>query len=346
MVADLEKQLATMSFPIEYHAEVIAKTTADEIGIGRAIGFAIGAAIAALLLFQAAFNSWRLALVATAALPLSLTGGLITGLFSGLTFGLGSLLGLLAILGLAARYITTMLATIQGPDRRRTEDDDADTVLRQGPGSLRLHDHQRRCDCSARAADRDLGSSSGPGDRATACPRPAGRRGQLVDRRLVPAAIGVPAPDSASSGGGTAGARGRAATGRRSHRGVIIMSTKSRLRTVRHSVLGLVLAAAVGFSLAGCAEIEVGVAEPYEPARLESTGPSQPAEDHPHRRGNAPSCAPDNGRRSPRRRAHAFITVPSSMTRRVCRGSSQSLGPGPTSVRRSPSNMSRVTLSR
>ena len=80
---------------------------------GRAIGFAIGAAIAALLLFQAAFNSWRLALVATAALPLSLTGGLIAGLFSGLTFGLGSLLGLLAILGLAARYITTMLSSIR-----------------------------------------------------------------------------------------------------------------------------------------------------------------------------------------------------------------------------------------
>jgi Cu/Ag efflux pump CusA len=92
-----------------------------------------------LLLFQAAFNSWRLALVATAALPLSLTGGLITGLFNGLTFGLGSLLGLLAILGLAARYITTMLGALQGPDRRRTEDDDADTVYdrsREAFGSM------------------------------------------------------------------------------------------------------------------------------------------------------------------------------------------------------------------
>jgi Cu/Ag efflux pump CusA len=139
VVADIEKQLATMSFPIEYHAEVIAKTTADEIGIGRAIGFAIGAAIAALLLFQAAFNSWRLALVATAALPLSLTGGLITGLFSGLTFGLGSLLGLLAILGLAARYITTMLSSIQGENRMRISDDDADTIYdsaRESFGSM------------------------------------------------------------------------------------------------------------------------------------------------------------------------------------------------------------------
>ena len=128
VVADLEKQLATMSFPIEYHAEVVAKTTGDEIGIGRAIGFVIGAAIAALLLFQAAFNSWRLALVATAALPLSLTGGLVAGLFNGLAFGLGSLLGLLAILGLAARYITTMISAMQGADRTRSNEDDADTV--------------------------------------------------------------------------------------------------------------------------------------------------------------------------------------------------------------------------
>jgi Cu/Ag efflux pump CusA len=128
VVADLEKQLATMSFPIEYHAEVVATTTGDEIGIGRAIGFAVGAAIAALLLFQAAFNSWRLAIVATAALPLSLTGGLVAGLFNGLTFGLGSLLGLLAILGLAARYIATMISAMQGADRTRSNEDDADTV--------------------------------------------------------------------------------------------------------------------------------------------------------------------------------------------------------------------------
>jgi Cu/Ag efflux pump CusA len=128
VAADLEQQLATMSFPLEYHAEVITNSTADEINSSRAIGFAIAAILAAFLLFQAAFNSWRLALVATAALPLSLTGGLLTGLIGGLTFGLGALLGMLAVLGLAARYIAMMLTTIQGPDGRRNRDDDAATV--------------------------------------------------------------------------------------------------------------------------------------------------------------------------------------------------------------------------
>ena len=128
VAADLEQQLATMSFPLQYHAEVIANSTEDEIQLGRVIGFGIAAIIAAFLLFQAAFNSWRLALVATAALPLSLTGGLLTGLIGGRTFGLGALLGMLALLGLAARYIAVMLTTIQGPDGRRGSDDDAATV--------------------------------------------------------------------------------------------------------------------------------------------------------------------------------------------------------------------------
>ena len=128
VVADLEQQLATMSFPLQYHAEVIANSTEDEIQLGRVIGFGIAAIIAAFLLFQAAFNSWRLALVATAALPLSLTGGLLTGLIGGRTFGLGAMLGMLALLGLAARYIAMMLTTIQGPDGRRGSEDDAPTV--------------------------------------------------------------------------------------------------------------------------------------------------------------------------------------------------------------------------
>jgi Cu/Ag efflux pump CusA len=126
--ADLQVQLATMSLPLQYHAEVITNSTEQEIHLGRVIGFGIAAIIAAFLLFQAAFNSWRLALVATAALPLSLTGGLLTGLIGGRTFGLGALLGMLAVLGLAARYIALMLSTLQGPDRRRGNSDDAATV--------------------------------------------------------------------------------------------------------------------------------------------------------------------------------------------------------------------------
>jgi hypothetical protein len=46
--------------------------------------------------------------------------------------------------------------------------------------------------------------------------------------------------------------------------------------TLRKAILGFVVAVAATASLAGCAEIEAPLAEPYEPAHLESTGPEQP----------------------------------------------------------------------
>ena len=52
------------------------------------------------------------------------------------------------------------------------------------------------------------------------------------------------------------------------------MSTKT---ATRRAFQGFVVAVAATASLAACAEIEVPLAEPYEPAHLESTGPDQPA---------------------------------------------------------------------
>jgi hypothetical protein len=52
------------------------------------------------------------------------------------------------------------------------------------------------------------------------------------------------------------------------------MSSKTALR---RAFQGFVVAVAATASLAGCAEIEVPLVEPYEPAHLESTGPEQPA---------------------------------------------------------------------
>jgi Cu/Ag efflux pump CusA len=95
---------------------VLRQSTADEIGIGRTIGVAVAAVLAAFLLFQAAFGSWRLALVQTVALPLALSGGVVAGLFTGREFTMGSLLGLLAILGLAARTGVTMITDLQAAD--------------------------------------------------------------------------------------------------------------------------------------------------------------------------------------------------------------------------------------
>jgi hypothetical protein len=51
------------------------------------------------------------------------------------------------------------------------------------------------------------------------------------------------------------------------------MSSKT---TLRRAFQGFVVAIAATASLGGCAEVEVPLVEPYEPAHLESTGPDQP----------------------------------------------------------------------
>jgi Cu/Ag efflux pump CusA len=103
VAGDIDDRLAGMSFPLEYHAEVLQETTGEEIDSTKMIAFAVAAAIAAFLLLQAAFGSWGLALLVCVTLPLALVGGLLAALIAGAELTLGSFIGFLALFGLAAR---------------------------------------------------------------------------------------------------------------------------------------------------------------------------------------------------------------------------------------------------
>jgi Cu/Ag efflux pump CusA len=119
VVADIENRLAQHDFPIEYHAEVLTGGTADEIGAGWVLGVAVAAAIAALLLLQALFGSWRVAALVLVTLPLSLVGGLLTGLLDGADLSLGSMLGFLVVFGLATRVSLVLVARLRALEAER-----------------------------------------------------------------------------------------------------------------------------------------------------------------------------------------------------------------------------------
>jgi Cu/Ag efflux pump CusA len=59
--------------------------------------------IGMLLLLQASFGSWRLALAALLTLPMALAGGVLAAYLAGGVLSLGSLFGLLTILAIAVR---------------------------------------------------------------------------------------------------------------------------------------------------------------------------------------------------------------------------------------------------
>ena len=119
VASDIEVRLAEMGFPLEYHAEVRQDATSQEVGAGRVLGFAVVVALAAFLLLQAAFRSWRLAALVFTAMPLALAGGLVVGAVEGAVLSLGSMIGFLAVLGLATRTGVLFVARAQALEREQ-----------------------------------------------------------------------------------------------------------------------------------------------------------------------------------------------------------------------------------
>jgi CzcA family heavy metal efflux pump len=133
VAGDIEDRLQNSVFPLEYHAEVIERSTASEIDGGHVVSAAIAVAMAAFLLMQAAFRSWRLAVIAFLTLPVALAGGAVAGLIDGAELSLGSLLGFLALLGLAVRYGLVLIRHLQDLERYERQPFGA-ALVRRGAG--------------------------------------------------------------------------------------------------------------------------------------------------------------------------------------------------------------------
>jgi CzcA family heavy metal efflux pump len=114
---ELEQRIAGLSFPLEYHAQVLRQTTDQEIDSRQIAAFAVACAIAALLLLQAAFGSWRLAALTLLSLPVALVGGVPAALIAGAELSLGSLIGFLALFALAARTGVLLIRRLQDLER-------------------------------------------------------------------------------------------------------------------------------------------------------------------------------------------------------------------------------------
>ncbi len=102
VAADIDSGLKQIQFPLEYHAEVLGDYAGQRATQTRLLILAIAAAIGVFFLLQAAYGSWRLALLSFLTLPSALAGGLLAALVVGIV-SLGTLAGLLAVFGIAAR---------------------------------------------------------------------------------------------------------------------------------------------------------------------------------------------------------------------------------------------------
>ena len=110
VAAEAEARIrSAVEFPLEFRAEVMGRYVERVAAANRVRAFAVAAAIAVFLLLQAAFRSWSLAGLFLLLLPVAGLGGLLLGLAGGIGVSLGAILGLLAVVTLAARNGLTLV---------------------------------------------------------------------------------------------------------------------------------------------------------------------------------------------------------------------------------------------
>jgi CzcA family heavy metal efflux pump len=117
VVDDVEQRMEGVTFPLGYHADVIGESTELDAAEDTLLAFGIAAGVATLLLLHVAFGSFRPALLTSVLLPMALVGGAIAVWMSGRVLSLGSLVGFLAVFGIAARNGILMISHFERLER-------------------------------------------------------------------------------------------------------------------------------------------------------------------------------------------------------------------------------------
>jgi Cu/Ag efflux pump CusA len=127
---DIETAMKDFPFALEYHAEVLSGYVKQQAANQRMLLVGGVVVVGILLLLQAAYRSWRLALAAVLTLPMALAGGVLAVALSGGALSLSSLLGFLAVLGIAIRNGIVMTSHFQRLEDREGETFGPELVLR------------------------------------------------------------------------------------------------------------------------------------------------------------------------------------------------------------------------
>jgi Cu/Ag efflux pump CusA len=103
VVRDVQARLDKVQFPRGYYAHLQGEAQERQAAQRGLMLAGVVTAIGIFLLLQAAFGSWRLAVIAFLLLPAALVGGVIAAYLGDRIISLGTLVGFLTVLGIAAR---------------------------------------------------------------------------------------------------------------------------------------------------------------------------------------------------------------------------------------------------
>jgi Cu/Ag efflux pump CusA len=104
VVAEVEEALDDVEFPLGYYPELVGEYAERQAASQRLLAAGLAATVVIFILLRVSLGSWRLAVMSFLSLPVALVGGVLAALLvSGGILSLGSLVGFLTILGVAAR---------------------------------------------------------------------------------------------------------------------------------------------------------------------------------------------------------------------------------------------------
>ncbi|MCA8942475.1 MAG: efflux RND transporter permease subunit, partial [Planctomycetes bacterium] len=99
----IEHRVRSLPLPLGYHCEVLGEYAAREAARDRLLWLSGLALVGILLLLHADFRSGRLTAIVAASLPFALIGGVAGAFADDASLSLGSLVGFVTVLGIAAR---------------------------------------------------------------------------------------------------------------------------------------------------------------------------------------------------------------------------------------------------
>jgi Cu/Ag efflux pump CusA len=130
VAVDIRGRLATMQFPLEYHAEVLTSFVGQQVASSRFYIFTAAALLMIFLLLQAAYRGWRLAFLSFITVPSGLVGGVLTIFATRGSLSLGSLIGFLLLFGIAVRNSIMMIEQFYRLERNEGLSFNPELVLR------------------------------------------------------------------------------------------------------------------------------------------------------------------------------------------------------------------------
>ncbi|QIF03823.1 efflux RND transporter permease subunit [Roseimicrobium sp. ORNL1] len=110
---EVQEKVSKLSFPAGYHPEFLGEDAARRESKQRILWLSIASLVGVLALLQADFQSGRLTMLLALTLPFALIGGVLAVWWTGGILSLGSLVGFVTVLGIAARNGIMLLSHYQ-----------------------------------------------------------------------------------------------------------------------------------------------------------------------------------------------------------------------------------------